>query len=357
VAVGPELEEQLVERVAMTEIHCRRLGLSGGDLREVWQPALHDTTEEPRPARVTIGVVTYRRPLGLARLLDALSRLEFARVKAPACTVLVVDNDPEGSAATVCDREQERLPWPLAYVHEPRRGISQARNAAVRHGIAGADWLAFIDDDEIPEPCWLDELLHVQRTYAADVVGGPVVPMFQLPAAPWIVKGNFFALPRYTTGTSLDRVFTGNVLVSARVFREMPDPFDERLGLSGGEDVQFFRQVARRGYRLVWADEALAHECIPPSRVTAGWLLRRAYRAGNNSGVCDRDLGVSWGTVAGHTLRAIARIVKGLLLVPPSAFLGRHVVVKAVRTAALGAGYLAGVVRLRYDEYRTTHGV
>jgi succinoglycan biosynthesis protein ExoM len=312
--------------------------------------------EEDRPARITIAVVTYRRPVGLARLLEALGRLEFTQVQAPLCRVLVVDNEPQGSAAAVCQREKERLPWPLAYVHEPRRGISQARNAAVRHGLAEADWLAFIDDDEIPEPCWLDELLYAQNRYAADVVGGPVVPMFQEPPARWIIKGDFFAPLRYATGTRLDRAYTGNVLVSARVFREMPDPFDERFGLSGGEDVDFFRRVAGRGYRLVWADKALAHEWVPASRVTTGWLLRRAYRLGNNSGVSDRDLGTSAGTIARHTGTAIARIAKGLLLVLPSVFLGRHIAMKAARTAALGAGYLAGVLRLRYHEYRTMHG-
>jgi succinoglycan biosynthesis protein ExoM len=145
--------------------------------------------------------------------------------------------------------------------------------------------------------------------------------------------------------------------VSARVFREIPDPFDEQLGLSGGEDVHFFRRVAGRGYRLVWADKAVAHEYVPTSRVTAAWLLRRAYRTGNIWGVCDRDLGASPVTIAQHTARAIARIARGILLGPPSVLLGRHVALQAARTAALGAGYLAGVVRLRYNEYRTTHGV
>ena len=34
-------------------------------------------------------------------------------------------------------------------------------------------WLAFIDDDEVPEPEWLAELLRVQRTCGADAVRGP----------------------------------------------------------------------------------------------------------------------------------------------------------------------------------------
>jgi hypothetical protein len=227
----------------------------------------------------------------------------------------------------------------------------------VRHALGEADWLVFIDDDEIPEPSWLDELLYVQRHWDADVVGGPVVPKFQAPPPQWIVRGDFFTLPRYPTGTRLDRAYTGNVLVSTRIFREIPDLFDERLGLSGGEDIHFFRRVARRGYRIIWADQAIAHDVIPPSRMTGGWLIRRAYRTGNLWAVCDRDLDGSPALIARHTARSIARIVRGVLLAAPSILFGRHRALKAARSAALGAGYLAGVTGIRYNEYRTTHGV
>ncbi len=365
--VGLERKEQLAGWLAKRGVvsayrqrgrTLRARYLRDKGLRQVEATSFPGTSGiDTRTQRVTIAVVTYRRPLGLVRLLHGLRGLQFSKVAPPACRILVIDNDPEGSAAAICQEERDCLPWPLAYVVEPSRGISQARNAAVRHGIADADWLAFIDDDEVPQTCWLDELLHVQQTYGAHVVAGPVVPVFQEPPARWIINGNFFALPRYATGASLDRAYTGNVLVSTQVFHGMPEAFDERLGLSGGEDVHFFRRAAARGYRLVWADEAIAEEYIPPSRATASWLVRRAYRTGSIWGVCDRDLEASSVTIAHHTARSIARIVKGVLVGPPSFLLGRHLAIKAARTAALGVGYLAGLARLRYEEYRTTDAV
>ena len=65
------------------------------------------------------------------------------------------------------------------YVHEPRPGISHARNRGVAE--AKGDFVAFIDDDELPAPNWLESLLLTQRTYRADVVLGPVRPVFDRP--------------------------------------------------------------------------------------------------------------------------------------------------------------------------------
>jgi glycosyltransferase involved in cell wall biosynthesis len=66
------------------------------------------------------------------------------------------------------------MPWPLRYVVEPRRGLSFVRNRAISEARAArADFVAFLDDDEVATAPWLTELLRVQGRYAADVVTGP----------------------------------------------------------------------------------------------------------------------------------------------------------------------------------------
>ena len=49
---------------------------------------------------------------------------------------------------------------------EGRRGIPQARNAAVAVALERADFVAFIDDDEVPSPLWLAELLRLRAELA-----------------------------------------------------------------------------------------------------------------------------------------------------------------------------------------------
>lgn len=302
--------------------------------------------------KVALCVCTYRRPAGLRRLLAAVAALRTDRVG--VLEVVVVDNDPDGSARAVVDSLGE-MPFVVHYAHERHRGISHARNRAVAEA-ADADWVAFLDDDEEPEPEWLDELLRVQAAHAADVVAGPVPPKYEAPAPRWVLRGRFHEAPRRPTGSPLPYADTGNVLVRASLFRDFPAPFAPSLALAGGEDTHFFLRVARAGHRIVWADAAVAWEWVPPSRVRLPWLLRRAFRRGNTWALLERELDPSWRVLALRVARGGGRIVRGAVLLPLSLLRGRHAVVETLRGMCFGAGSLAGVAGYRYDEYRTTHG-
>ena len=240
--------------------------------------------------------------------------------------------------------------WPLIYVSEPRRGISFARNAALLTAqLRKAQYIAFIDNDEAPTPVWLDELLAGLDQYGAGVVAGPVLPMFEGSVAPWMVEGRFFERPRSDTGSRRDTVATCNVLFRAEVLDRGIGKFDEDLGLSGGEDSDFFLRVANAGYPIVWIDSAIVHEWNPPSRTRTAWILRRAFNVGNN-----------WSGFR-HHFRPIGRmalrgLAKGLLLLPVSLFRGRHEIVSSMELVATGVGYLVGKSGLRFERYRKTDG-
>ncbi len=305
--------------------------------------------------KVAVCVVTYLRPQGLERLLRALDGLRFDRGGAPELEVVVVDNDPEGSAAAVCREEAPGLRWPLRYEHEPRRGVSSARNRAV-DAARGAGFIAFIDDDEVPEPTWLEELLRVQAAYDADVVSGPVVQRFEGEVPEWVERGRFFDVRRLPTGAVREDPGAGNVLIRTAVLAGMEAPFDERFSLTGGEDTHLFLRLARAGCRMVWADDALAYEWTPPARTRAGWILRRVYRTANTWSACERELRPEPRALALRVAKGVARIAYGLALLPVSPVFGRHMVVRSLWYVCFGAGNLTGLTGLRYQEYRTTHG-
>ena len=303
--------------------------------------------------RIAICVLTYKRPDSLARLIAGLDELTF-RDRPPEVSVVVVDNDAAGSAGQTCRRLAAMLRWPLEYVIEPRRGIPAARNTAL-DSAGDAEWICFIDDDEVPEPTWLDELLRVQREYDADVVAGPVVSRFDKPIPAWVRKGRFFERPTYANGHRLQHANTGNVMLRSAI-RDAGLRFDERLQLTGGSDRQLFRRVARAGYKIVWATDAVVAEWVPKSRVTARWILQRAFRYGVMTPRIDRDLNP--GLLTSVRLPAIGcyRILKGTFFLPLTWPFGRHHCVTYLRHICYGAGILAGCFGLRYHEYRQTHG-
>jgi succinoglycan biosynthesis protein ExoM len=133
--------------------------------------------------------------------------------------------------------------------------------------------------------------------------------------------------------------------------------FDERLALSGSTDTEFFWRVARAGHRMVWAQDAPAYECIPASRTTLRWLLQRAYRIANGMGSAElrRLEGVTGSWVLANGLKCLARGAVHLAL---AIALRRGAVarVDALAKLASGAGWLTGLLGLRYREYARVHG-
>ena len=243
------------------------------------------------PMRVAICVVTYQRPRMLADLLATLGELRFRKVPAPELELVVVDGDPARSAAPIVQAALGRLPGPVHYQIQPERNISLSRNAAVaRARVIGADLVAFVDDDERVRPQWLDELMSVMKESAADAVCAPVEPVFERGTPSWVVRGRFFEQRRIPSGQLIDWGQTGNALVRMEALRG-DEPFDPAFGLTGAEDTHFFMRLLRSGGRVAWCAEAAAEEVVPTSRARAGWIIRRAFRVGNNYVSCERAVG------------------------------------------------------------------
>jgi len=84
--------------------------------------------------------------------------------------------------------------------------------------------------------------------------------------------------------------------------------FPPELGLSGSEDVTFFRRLFYLGHRMAWAADALMYEEVPADRATIGWLRERKFGVGNHAVAWEgRDKGrrYTWMKTAAVTARLI----------------------------------------------------
>jgi glycosyltransferase involved in cell wall biosynthesis len=315
---------------------------------------MHPPSAVGSPVEVAVCALTYRRPAGLAALLDAFGRLDEP---GPSVSLrfVVVDNDEACSAEPIVASAAVSMRWPVEYVAEPRRGIAQARNRAIASA-NGADFVAFVDDDEIPPPGWLNHLLDVQRQTGASIVTGPVVPVFESSPPAWVTEGAFFHPRRFPTGTPIHYAATGNVLMVRDVFAQHEPAFSESFGLSGGEDTHFFLRARLAGHRIVWADDAPVQETVPVSRVEVRWLVRREYRRGNTLSLCLRELRDSPMRRVRRVGQAAYRIGQGAVLLATAVVRGKPAAVAGVQRIAFGAGLLTGLAGVRYEEYREVHG-
>jgi succinoglycan biosynthesis protein ExoM len=299
--------------------------------------------------RVAVCITTFRRTNLLERALEGVSRLKFCKVAVPEVEVIVVDNDPSLSASGVC--KSPMLSGLVRYVAEPRRGIVRVRNRAIAEA-SGYEFLAFLDDDQVPCEMWLDELLATQAKFGADVVAGPTRPVYEQGLPEWIKRGSFFERPRYETGTPLEFCASGNVLLRTEVFPNVGE-FDDNFQLTGGEDTQFFLRVRRAGYKIVWSNEAVAWETVPRDRATLNWILLRGYQSGNTWSLAEMSIETSSKYRALRFFKGSAHVIAGLAGTVSGLFLGRIAFAKNLRRAFLGAGMLAGLAGKKYLAYQS----
>jgi succinoglycan biosynthesis protein ExoM len=299
---------------------------------------------------VTVAIPTRMRVASLPALLKAVA----AQTKPPTMQieVLVIDNDPAGSAAAVAESARRDGMQGLHYVIEPVPGVASVRNRALER--ARGDALAFVDDDEMPARDWILRLATAMHDHQADAVFGPVVPEFPTTTATWVQRMGLFDRRRHATGqrVGIRDMRTGNVMISLAWLRAQRPmlAFDHRLGLTGGEDSLFFAEALDRGLRAVWCDEAAVTEAIPASRANAGYLVRRYFQIGISSctiaSIRDGMVGVAKETAKGLLLVAIG-VLAGVVLL----LLDRRRAVGWFMKAVLGAGKVAYAVGVRYRLY------
>ncbi|MCP8884412.1 glycosyltransferase [Devosia sp. XJ19-1] len=232
-------------------------------------------------ASVDIAICTFRRPF-LAETLRSIGRLDTA---GHAIRVIIADNDVEPSARPLVDEMKGQLPFPLHYVHAPAANICIARNACL--DAAQADFLAFVDDDEVVSRQWLAALVQKAEASDATSVLGPVRALYPATAPAWMVGGDFHStLPVFVKGT-IRTGYTCNVLIrrtaSVRHLR-----FDPALGRTGGEDTDYFYRLTALGGSIDYAPDALVEEPVPADRATMAWLIRRRLRFGQTHGTLMR---------------------------------------------------------------------
>jgi len=292
---------------------------------------------------ITVCICTYKRPWLLGRLLDELRDQKTEDLF--TYSVVVADNDQAASAkaavhsfATGCDIK-------VIYCVEPTPNIALARNKVVQE--AKGDYLAFIDDDEIPGNDWLLVMLRTLKAQGVDGVLAPVLPYFEAEAPKWLVKAGFYDRPRHKTGFVLgwQEARTGNVLLRRGILDGIGEVFRPEFG-AGGEDQDFFKRMMDQGRKFIWCDEAPAHELVPPHRWRRRFLLKRALLRGK--------------TTFRHRTNLLRNLAKSLIAVPLYAvalpfllLLGHHHFMKYLVRLFDHLGRLLAVLNLNPIKERT----
>lgn len=317
--------------------------------------SLSETQRETMAFRTVLGLATYLRPQMLRETLKSLIALELN--ESWELILVLVDNDKEESARQVFEEMKPQLGFSSKYIVQQERGIVNTRNSVLDEAInLNAEYIAFIDDDEVVPPEWFRLLSENLIKYNADVAQGSCKRVLPENAPYWIEKGRFFNPRNYPTGKVRKSASTNNVLFNIRLIKEMNLRFHPYLNLTGSSDSFFFSEAHSKGAKIVWVEEAYVKETVPHSRANFKWIVKRAYRSGN-SFMARMYLKQEKTSIGLRLTRYVARhLVASLFELFSCPFRGKAAFVRAMTNASQGVGATAYVFGHSYKEYKTIHG-
>jgi glycosyltransferase involved in cell wall biosynthesis len=233
---------------------------------------------------VTVAICTWNRAKLLDQTLTQLAQLETPG--AISWELLVIENDCTDETSAVLSRHSASLP--LRVAHEPKRGLSHARNRAAAE--ARGEIIAWTDDDVLVEPGWLSVYARAARELPESAFfGGPVLPWFDGSPPEWIsaslpIIGSAFALcdlgaQRHPLGV---RHLPYGANFAVRTTTQRHHRFDPALGhvgsqLIAGDEMDVMQRMLGAGLSGTWLPEARVRHFVPRERMTEDYI-RRYYR-------------------------------------------------------------------------------
>ena len=233
-----------------------------------------------RPVSLALVVCTYNRAADLDRALDAMGRQRPE--PGVAWSALVVDNNStDRTAETVAEHVAEgRVPG-LRRVVEQTQGLTPARRRGLRE--TEAEWVAFVDDDNLIRPDWVAELAGAIRQHPeAGAVGGRVLPLWAAPPPPFLPPfGWAYAMQDHGPEPCEVNGLVGAGLAVRRAALEQTGWADrpllaDRVGdrLVSGGDVEIGQRLRGAGFALRYHPGCVLDHRVASERTDRPYLFR-----------------------------------------------------------------------------------
>jgi glycosyltransferase involved in cell wall biosynthesis len=299
---------------------------------------------QPGPERIRFSVVicayTEERWDQLAAAISSVGRQSRPAWE----TIVAIDHCPP-----LARRVAAAFPEVTVVASTGRPGLSGARNTGLTRATGAV--VAFLDDDALAAPDWLERLAGGYASPEVVGVGGAVLPAWEAGRPPWfpsefdwVVGCSYTGLPR---GREPVRNLIGANMSFRREVFDLVGGFSEGLGRLGTrplgcEETELAIRIGQRrpGARLLYDPSAVVHHRVPSSRARWRYFRARCYAEGRSKAVVTRLVGSGDGLAAErhYVRRVLPRAVRaGLAPWRP----GRA----GLRTAAtvlLGLGFTAG---------------
>lgn len=288
-------------------------------------------------------------------LVAAVESLQ-QQTKQPLEIIVVVDHNPQ-----LLERVRSHLPGVTAIANTLSQGLSGARNSGV--AIARGDKIAFLDDDAVAQPDWLERLSAWCDEPNVMGSGGKVNPTWQggrpgwFPTEfAWVVGCSYSGLPEQAG--PVRNLFGGAMCVRREIF-DAVGGFREGIGRVGTiplgcEETELCIRTHQHWPEsiFIYDPQALIYHTVPALRAQWGYFFRRCYAEGISKALVSRYVGAndalsSERTYTFRTLpRGVAAGIRDALLRRDWYGLARAAAIVAGLVTTT-VGYLAGFTKFR----------
>lgn len=246
---------------------------------------------------VVIAICTYRRVGLLPNLLNEVMAQVRELPERFSVRVIVIDNDPDGSAGELLSQLRERMAVDFRHYHEAVPGVGNARNLAFSL-VEQGEWLVFFDDDQIPATNWLQSLLESPDRFSGELFVGPVRPLLPDAYPSWAEGAWAWSRREYADGAVRRHAGFGNILISPSALADDACRVSTPYLNGPGEDTSVTSALSERGFILTHVRDAAAWEPVTPDRLRISWVTARARNAGR-----------VWATMSLERKRGVPRLV------------------------------------------------
>lgn len=235
---------------------------------------------------LSVVICTYNRASILADTLASYGKLEEAIDE--KIELIVVDNNSSDETSKITFKAGSTISG-LRYIHEPRQGLSHARNRGIRE--SRGNIIAFADDDVFFDRNWAYSIIDAfERVPEAGAIGGKSTPLFDGVSPEWMRESflNFYGDTRFGDKErwiefpahpyGLNMAFRSKTLEQIGEFNPMLGR--NKSSLLSSEETDLFERIHNNGLRTLYVPQAHLFHRIPQERATLQWIASRYYWQG-----------------------------------------------------------------------------
>ena len=226
-------------------------------------------------------------------ILAAVS-LGSSQTTAPHEIVVVVDHNPD-----LYGRLRTALPDVLVVENRKQQGLSGGKDTGVE--VTSSDVVAFLDDDAVAHPDWLEHFCDAYTDECIVGVGGTTLPRWESARPRWFpeefdwVTGMY--VHRKTTGSGPEPT-GGNASFRREVF-SVAGGFPSHIGRTsaqrrplGCEETEFCIRVNqhRPDWKFVFEAQAVIWHRVPAERERFSYFRSRCYAEGMSKAAVTRSV-------------------------------------------------------------------